>query len=437
MGNNPLNIIAQMPADEEAEMSVIGSILIDKNAITKVSDFLNPTDFYARMNQEVYAVMLKLEDKGCPIDVLTISNELKKKKVDAVGHLTDCVSGVPTSTHIKEYAKIVKEKHVLRELLATSNDIIEQAKNGEVDSEDLVDMVEQRIFSISQNTGKKKYKSISELTAGAVSKFKMIASGEIKPGIMTGLDTLDEILSGLHKSDMIIVGARPSQGKSALALSIANNVAHNGTPVAMFSLEMSEEQLVERLYSMNSGVGLQQIRNGTFTNQTALEKAIHQIDKVTPTMNSLPIEIDDTPSISVLEIKRACRRIKAEHKELGLVIVDYLQLVRPRKDDGKTNDQVAEISKGLKSLARELDVPVLVLSQLSRLIEQRESSTPRLSDLRDSGAIEQDADVVIFISRGNDMGDGEPPVDLIVSKYRNGPLGTARVKWNRETVSFS
>ena len=433
---NPLNIIAQVPADEEAERSVIGSILMDKNAISKISDNLNSDDFYNRMNQEVYAVMLKLEDKGCPIDVITVSNELKKKKIDSVSHLTDCVSGVATATHIKEYAKIVKEKRVLRELLATSNDIMEQANSGEIDSDDLVDMVEQRIFSISKQTGKKKYKSLSELTEGVVAKFKMIASGEIEPGIMTGLDNLDEILSGLHRSDLIIIGARPSQGKTASAITIANNIASKGTPVAIFSLEMSEEQLVERLYSMNSGVGLQQIRNGTFKNQEELAKATKSIEDITSKMDSMPILIDDTPSISVLEIKRACRRIKAEHKDLGLVIVDYLQLVRPRKDDGKTNDQVGEIARGLKNLAKELDVPVIALSQLSRNIEQRDSSLPRLSDLRDSGEIEQAADVVIFISRGSDMGE-EPPVDFIVSKYRNEPLGTARVKWNKDTVSFS
>ncbi len=437
MGNNSLNIIAQVPADEEAERSVIGCILLDKNALSKVSDSLNADDFYNRMNQEVYAVMIKLEDKGCPIDVITVSNELKKKKIDAVAHLTDCLSGVPTSTHVKEYAKIVKEKRVLRELLATSNAIMEQATNGEIDSADLVDMVEQRIFSISEQTSRKKYKNLKDLTADALTKFKKIASGEITPGIMTGLDSLDDILSGLHRSDLIILGARPSMGKTAAAITIANNIASHDATVAIFSLEMSEEQLTERLYALNSGVGLQQIRNGVFKTEADKKEAIKKIEGVTAKMDKLPIIIDDSSSLSVLEIKRACRRIKAENKDLGLVIVDYLQLVRPRKDDGKTNDQVGEIARGLKSLAKELDVPVLALSQLSRNIEQRESSTPRLSDLRDSGEIEQAADVVIFISRGNDMGDGEPPVDFIVSKYRNGPLGTARIKWNKETVCFS
>ena len=436
MGNNPLNILAQVPADEEAENSVIGAILFDKNALSKISDNINPDDFYSRINQEAYAIMLSLEEKGCPIDIITVNNELKKKKIDGVGHLTDCMSNVVSTSSIKEHAKIIKEKRVLRELLATSNDLIEQARGGEVDPDDLVDMVEQRIFSISKRNGRKKYRKVSDLTDDAIDKFNKIISGEIEPGIMTGLKNLDNILAGFHRSDLIILGARPSVGKSAAAMSIGYNIAKQGKPVVLFSLEMSREQLTDRLISIGSKVGLQQLRTGQFRSQLEIDMAIKAINEIKPVIDELPFIIDDTPSQTILEIKRACRRIKAENKDLSLVIIDYLQLIKSRKDDGNVNNQVAEISRGLKALAKELDVPVLALSQLSRNIEQRENSTPKLSDLRDSGAIEQDADIVIFINKNFGFGK-EDGVSLMVAKHRNGPLGDADVKWDANTASFS
>lgn len=440
MAPNPLNVIAQDPVDEEAEIAVIGCIITDGSSIEKVSDDLVPDDFYSRLNGEIFDVMLQLEEKGCPIDIIIVSKELKKRKVhpDTItSYLIDCVNSIPSSYNIKQYAKSVKEKSALRAIIKTATAIQEMGREEMADADDLLDIAEQGLFNISTKKGKKRYRKISDFTKDIVDKFGKIVSGEISPGLMTGLKGLDDILAGFHKSDLIIVGARPSVGKTAVAISIANNVLKRKVPVALFSLEMSREQVGERLFSMNSGVGLQNIRSGIFKSKEEIDDAVSKINKVKDEIDNFPLVVDDSPSLSILEIKRACRRIRAEYKDLGLVIVDYLQLIRPRKDDGKTNDQVAEISKGLKALAKEVDVPVLALSQLSRNIEQRESSTPRLSDLRDSGSIEQDADVVMFISRGSDMGDGNPPVDLIVAKHRNGPLGNARVKWNKETASFN
>jgi replicative DNA helicase len=441
MGNNPLNVIAQDPADAEAENAVIGCVLIDQASLAKVSDNLVPDDFYNRLNDEIFDVMLQLEDKGCPIDILIVSKELDKKKIQThdaiVSHLTDCVNSVPSSSHIKQYAKDVKEKSALRAIIKTATAIQEMGREDNADAEDLLDVAERGLFNISIKRGKKKYYEIKDIVGGSVDKLKKIMSGEIQPGIMTGLKELDDIIAGLHPSDLIIIGARPSLGKSAIAMNLAYNISVQNKSVAIFSLEMDKTSLSDRLISIKSGLSLHGIRTGTFSGHKTKAQIIAEAEEAQEYIKTLPILIEDTPVQSVMEIKRACRRIKAEHKDLSLVIVDYLQLIRPRKDDGKTNDQVSEISKGLKALARELEVPVLALSQLSRNIEMRESSTPRLSDLRDSGALEQDADVVIFISRGNDMGDGEPPVELIVAKHRNGPLGVAKVKWNKETASFS
>jgi replicative DNA helicase len=789
--NNPLNILAQVPADIEAENAIIGACLMDKEAIQKVCDVLNPDDFYDRKNQEAYNAMLSLEDKACPIDIITVNNSLKRKKIDIVGHLTDCMGTSLGVSGLKQYAKIVKEKRVLRELLATSNELIENVKSGDGDADDMLDMVEQRILSISKKNGKKSYYSVGELTDNAVEKFNMLVNGKIEAGIPTGFKTVDEIISGIHKSDLIIIGARTSVGKaltnntlvavsdgwkkmgeltledmvigsdgrphkilgifpqgrrevyrvgfddgtfvdcdknhiwttqdrkerkyhkpesnkttneivksgifvgsggniksdgvrknhsirfvepiqyskkeikidpytlgvylgdgsakgnvmisnpeedivrklvlngdtikkvtdndwringgnlkkeivelgldvnsyykfipkeylynsvdrriellkglldtdgsvvinnrdgyhtsnrleysttssrlrddiielvrglggracytermgkykkdgvytetrinyrvwitindfipvnsekhlsrytsnrnfftkfinkiektgkreemtcimidspdhlylvqghnlthnSSLAMSLANNVASQGHAVAFFSLEMSKEQLTDRLYSMRTGIGLKELTTGKFRTKELKDEAIAKVAEQTEMMDNLPLEIDDTANQTVFEIKRKCRRIKAERKNLSLVVIDYLQLLKSKKDYGNTNEQVSDISRSLKALAKELDVTVVALSQLSRNIEQRDDPTPKLSDLRDSGAIEADADIVIVITASSAKYSENYEHDykhkeLHILKHRNGPIGLAKIEFDQQTVSF-
>jgi replicative DNA helicase len=439
--NNPLNILAQVPADIEAENAIIGACLINKEAIQLICDILNPDDFYDKKNQESYAAMLSLEDKASTIDMITVNNVLKKKKYDFLSHLTDCVNTSLGLSGLKQYAKIVKEKRVLRELLATSNELIDNVKSGDGDADDMLDMVEQRILSISKKNGKKSYYSVGELSGGAVERFNMLASGKIEAGILTGFKALDEIIFGIHRSDVVIIGARTSVGKSSLAMSLANNVASQGHAVAFFSLEMSKEQLTDRLYSMRTGIGLTELTTGNFRTEELKNEAIAKVAKEAEIMDDLLIEIDDTSNQTVFEIKRKCRRIKAEKKNLSLVVIDYLQLLRSKKDYGSTYEQVSDISRSLKALAKELDVTVVALSQLSRNIEQRDDPTPKLSDLRDSGAIEADADIVIVITASStkyseNYEHDYKHKDLHVLKHRNGPIGLAKIEFDRQTVSF-
>ena len=784
MSVNPLNILAQVPADLEAENAIIGACLTDKESIQKVCDVLNPEDFYDRKNQEAYSAMLSLEDKACPIDMITVNDVLKKKKIDIIGHLTDCVGMSLGSVGLRQHVKIVKEKRVLRELLETSNQLIENVKSGDGDADDMLDMVEQRILSISKKNGKKKYQKIGSIVGDVIDKIELLIEGKIEPGLMSGIKSLDDITGGFKNSDLIIIGARPSVGKaltndtlvavsdgwkkmgdltmndlvigsdgkphkilgifpqgrrevyrvsfddgtfvdcdknhvwttkdrkerkynkpesnkttneiiksgifvssggniksdgvrknhsirfvepveysdkeikidpytlgvylgdgcakgnvmicnpekdiierlvlngdtikqatdndwringgslkkeivelglnvnsyykfipkeylynsiskrkellqglldtdgsvvvnhhdgynssnrleysttspklrddvielvrglggracytermgkykkngvytetrinyrvwitindfipvssekhlsrytsnrnfftkfinkvekigkieemtcimidspdhlylvqghnlthnSSLAMTIANNVAHKDKAVAFFSLEMSKEQLTWRVLAIESGINLWNIMNKRVSNQGELARLKEEAVK----LEEIPLIIDDTFSPTVMEIRRACRRIKAENKNLALVVIDYLQLIKPSRD-GKPNDQVSEISRNLKGLAKELDVPVIALSQLSRNVEMRDSTVPRLSDLRDSGALEQDSDVVIFIHRNYNFGDDKPSdlVELRVDKHRNGPVGIANAHFNKETTGFS
>jgi replicative DNA helicase len=434
MSVNPLNILAQVPADLEAENAIIGACLTDKESIQKVCDVLNPEDFYDRKNQEAYSAMLSLEDKACPIDMITVNDVLKKKKIDIIGHLTDCVGMSLGSVGLRQHVKIVKEKRVLRELLETSNQLIENVKSGDGDADDMLDMVEQRILSISKKNGKKKYQKIGSIVGDVIDKIELLIEGKIEPGLMSGIKSLDDITGGFKNSDLIIIGARPSVGKSSLAMTIANNVAHQDKAVAFFSLEMSKEQLTWRVLAIESGINLWNIMNKRVSNQGELARLKEEAVK----LEEIPLIIDDTFSPTVMEIRRACRRIKAENKNLALVVIDYLQLIKPSRD-GKPNDQVSEISRNLKGLAKELDVPVIALSQLSRNVEMRDSTVPRLSDLRDSGALEQDSDVVIFIHRNYNFGDDKPSdlVELRVDKHRNGPVGIANAHFNKETTGFS
>jgi replicative DNA helicase len=433
------------PQDLDAEQSVLGALMIDKDAIYTIVDILNPSDFYKKAHSLIYETIFKLWERHEPIDILSVTAELRKneilKEVGGSAYLTDLVNSVPTSSHVLHYGKIVKEKRTLRELINASAEITDKAfhpENEDIDS--LLDLVEQRIFSISQQGTFKNFVPISEELKGAYERIENLHKGDKGEmrGVPTGFIDLDNILSGLQKSDLIIVGARPSYGKSSLCLDIARNAAVKyNLPVGIFSLEMSREQVVDRLIAAESGVDLWQLRTGRLKEEVDFEMVQSALDR----LSRAPLFIDDTPSPNIIQIRSMARRLQAEHKGLALLVVDYLQLIQGRTNYESVVQQVTEISRGLKSISRELNIPVIAVSQLSRAVDQREGKMPRLSDLRESGSIEQDADVVMLI-HPKDRGPDTPPneqnvVEIIIAKHRNGPTGSIGLFFDKNRASFS
>jgi replicative DNA helicase len=434
------------PQDLEAEQSVLGAVMIDKDAIGNIADLLDPDDFYEKKNSVIYEAVLRLWEKRAPIDILSLSAELKKNnimdQIGGVSYLTDLVNSVPSAAHVAHYATIVKEKRILRDLISTSRVITESAMTQSEDIDVLLDSIEQKVFSITNKTAVKSFVSVKDELPSAYERLERISHGEVTRGVPTGFHGLDNILSGLQKSDLVILGARPSVGKTSFALDIIRHVGIKaGMGVGIFSLEMSREQIVDRFISAESKVSLWKIRTGKQLDALDYEMIQAAFDR----LSKAKIYVDDTPSPNILEIRRMSRRLQAEEKNLGLIIIDYLQLIQPRKGSDNTVQQVTEISRGLKTIAREINVPILALSQLSRGVEQREggSKVPRLSDLRDSGSIEQDADVVMFIHpawRYQQSTDASPEqeglTEIHVAKHRNGPLGIVQLRFEKESASF-
>ncbi|MEK7146906.1 MAG: replicative DNA helicase [Patescibacteria group bacterium] len=429
------------PQDLEAEQSVLGSLMIDKNAIIKVADFLSEDDFYKPNHQKIYSAVLNLFEKNEPIDLLSLTSQLKKdKNIEAVGgssYLADLINSVPSASNIEHYGKIVRQKRVLRDLINVSADVTEKAFSGG-EFEPLIDGIEQRIFNISQRSRKRSFIHLKDELQAAYERIeKLHQGGGVLRGVPTGFNDLDNYLSGLQKSDLVILGARPSFGKTALALDIARQAAmKHRQPVGIFSLEMSREQVIDRLISAEAQVPLWRLRTGKLNDEIDFAMIQNSLDKLSQT----PIFIDDSPSPNIFELRSAARRLQIEHG-LSLLIIDYLQLIRPRGNSESMVQQITEISRSLKALARELDIPVLAVSQLSRAVDQREVKIPKLSDLRESGSIEQDADVVLFIYRKDrDKTDVTPEeqnmTEIIIAKHRNGPLGTVKLKFDPEKVSF-
>lgn len=430
------------PQNLEAEESILGALMIDKEAIFKIADVLTPIDFYKPSNEKVFAAILKLFEKHEPIDILSVTNRLKEDNLfQNVGgniYLTQLIESVPTSSHITHYAKIVREKKILRDLINASAEISEQAFNPVDDVDHVLDSIEQKIFAISQHSVSHRFINIKDELHLAYERIEKLHDGQGRlRGVSTGFTELDNYLSGLQKSDLVILGARPSVGKTSFALDIARHVAvKEQKPIGIFSLEMSREQVIDRLIAAESHVPLWKLRTGRLSNDTDFELIQMGLD----TLSRAPIFIDDTPSPTILQMRSMARRLQSEHG-LSLLIVDYLQLVQPRTNSDNTVQQITDISRGLKSLSRELNVPVLALAQLSRAVEQREAKVPRLSDLRDSGSIEQDADVVLFIYRADKDKNNPTPeeqntTEIIIAKHRNGPLGTVKLKFDTEKVSF-
>ena len=432
------------PSSIEAEQSVLGSLLIDKDAIIRVADVLNPEDFYQSSHEKIYEAILDLFDKGKPVDILSVTNLLKErgflKEGGGASYLAEITNQVPTASHVQNYAKIVKEKKILRDLIRASSDITETVfGQGTEDIEAVLDSVEQKILSISQKSLPQNFVHVKDELKTAYERIEKLHRGEgAIRGVPTGFKDLDNIISGLQRSDFIVLGARPSLGKTALALDIARHAAMKaGVPVGYFSLEMSREQVIDRLISSESQVPLWRLRTGRITDDQEFEMIQYALDK----LSRSPIYIDDTPSPKIMQMRSMARRLQIE-KGLGLLVVDYLQLIMPRSG-GSDNmvQQVTEISRSLKALGRELNVPILALSQLSRGVEQREIKLPKLSDLRESGSIEQDSDVVMFIYR-KDRDRIDLPLEeqniakIIIAKHRNGPLGSVDLKFDAERVSF-
>lgn len=432
------------PQDLEAEQSVLGALMLDKDAIVSVADILSPTDFYKKSHSLIYGAIQKLWERREPIDILSVTAELKRteelKEIGGSSYLTELINSVPTAAHVGHYAKVVKEKHILRDLINASAEITEEAFHPEGDIESLLDEIEQKIFAISQKSVTKNFIPIKDELKKSYERLEKLHEGEgpALRGVPTGFTQLDNLLSGLQKSDFIVVGSRPSQGKTAFVLDIARYVAVKaGLPVGLFSLEMSREQVIDRLISAEAQVDLWKLRTGRLKDETDFQMIQAAFDK----LYRAPLFIDDTPSPNIMEMRSMARRLQAEQKNLSLVVIDYLQLIQPRTSYESVVQQVTEISRGLKALSRELTIPILAVSQLSRAVDQREVKIPRLSDLRESGSIEQDADVVVFLyPRGREQVEANPEeqdvVEVIVAKHRNGPVGSVPLYFDKQRVSF-
>ena len=431
------------PQNIEAEQSLLGCLMLDKNAIIKVADFSRADDFYKEKNKEIYQAMIELYQKMEPIDILSITNRLREKgKLEEIGsssYLTTLVNAVPTATHVLNYAKIVREKKVLRDLIETSDEISLSAFDESEDVDKLLDKAEKKILGIGQRSLTQVFTPIKDILPETFERLDELSKhkGALR-GLKTGFRDLDNILAGLQKSDLVILAARPSLGKSALALDIARQVAvDQKIPVGIFSLEMSKDQVVDRILSAQSGVDLWRLRTGHLSSDGD-DNDFTQIQHAMGVLSEAPIYIDDAGMTNILQIRAMARRLQA-NKGLGLLIIDYLQLMDSMSRSPNAVQQVTENSRALKSLAKELNIPVLTISQLSRAVEQRTPQIPRLADLRESGAIEQDADVVMFIYREDryiENTERKNIADIKIAKHRNGPLGNVELYFDEQRVSF-
>ena len=437
------NALRIPPHNLEAETSVLGSVMIDKNAITKIADLLSPEDFYDDSNAAIFEAILDLYNEQSPLDILNVTSKLKdQKKLKTVGgksYLVDLVNGVPTASNVLSYAKLVKSKAILRRLIQASAEITEMGFEEGKPLDQILDEAEQKLFAISQESVRQEFAPINQLLEGAFVRIDEMHKNKDKfRGIETGIIDLDKILSGLQNSDLIILAARPSIGKTSFALEVARHAAVKAkVSVGIFSLEMSSDQLVDRMLAAEARVNLWSLRTGNLDEE---DDDFQKIGDAMGLLSEAPIYIDDMATSNIMEMRTMARRLQAEHG-LGLIVVDYLQLMEgrgSRASDSRVNE-ISEISRGLKALAKELNVPVIALSQLSRAVESRSPQIPKLSDLRESGSIEQDADVVLFLyreDRENPETENQNIVEIIVAKHRNGPVGKAQVFFNEEYTSF-
>lgn len=439
MTENNHQILNVQPHSDEAEVAVLGSMLSSKDAVSQTIQYLTPDHFYKSGNGKIYSAMLNLFDKGEPIDTVSVIDLLKKNKdLEAVGgtyFITGLVESVPTAAHAERYSKIVLEKALLRNLINLSHDIAKEAYDDSQDVADILDSVEQSIFRITHNRLKGGFIHIDPILVDAFEKLEKISSNKGSViGVPSGLLDLDDITSGFQEGDLIIVAGRPGMGKTALALSMLRNASlEGGVGVGMFSLEMANHQLAMRLLCAEARVDSHFVRTGNLpkTHWKNLSIAVGSLAEA-------PIYLDDTPALTVLELRAKARRLKAEHN-IGMIVVDYLQLMTGPKGVESRQQEISVISRSLKALAKELSIPVVALSQLSRAVEQRADKQPQLSDLRESGAIEQDADVVIFLFRPwvySQEDEDEGKAKIIIAKQRNGPTGVVEASFISKYARF-
>ena len=431
----------KMPHDADAEQAVLSSILMDKDAAAEAFEILKAEDFYSPENKAVYEAAFQLYTKGEPIDVVTVKNQLEENGVFAeiggVETLANIAAAVGSSVNVKSYAKIVEEKSVLRRLIKLSGDISETSYKANDDINSILDKAEKGIFDVMQNRNTDSFASIMDVAFDAFSNIeKIYNSSEKITGISTGFTDFDNKTAGLQKSDLILIAARPSMGKTAFVLNVAQHAAlKENVPVAIFSLEMSKEQLVNRMLCAEALVDAQKVRTGELNNDD-WNKMVEGMGR----LSEAPIYIDDTPGITAMDIRAKCRRLKLE-KGLGLVVIDYLQLMSGSGRSDSRQQEISEISRSLKAVAREIEAPVIALSQLSRACEARSDHRPMLSDLRESGAIEQDADLVAFLYRDEyyfpEKTEKKNMAELIIAKQRNGPTGTVNLTWLGQYTKFA
>ncbi len=433
------------PQNVEAEQSVLGSLMIDKNAIIKVADLITPADFYKDAHGKIFEAMLYLYEQHIPIDLLSLSNRLKEteqlERVGGHGYLASLANTVPTAANVTHYAKIVEKKSILRRLIDNASQIVSEAYDERSEVDDVLDQAEQRIFSVSQKHIRQDFTSVKPILEEAFDRIDELSKnkGQLR-GVPTGFRDLDHLLSGLQESNLIILGARPSMGKSSFVMDIARQAAvKHKVPVGIFSLEMSKGELIDRLICSQARVDLWKMRTGNLSS-TGENDDFSRIGHAIGVLSEAPLYIDDTAGLNVMEMRTMARRLQSEHG-LGLIIIDYLQLIEARAGSNQDNrvQVIGEISRSLKGLARELRIPIIALSQLSRGVESRDDQKPKLSDLRESGSIEQDADVVMFIyreDRAKRNTEKTGIADIIVAKHRNGPIGDIQLYFKEEYTSF-
>ncbi len=429
-----------LPHSVEAEQSVIGSMIMDREAVTVASEIVTGEDFYSRQYGILFETMVEMGEEGQPVDLVTLQNRLREKDVppelSSLEFVRDLIAAVPTSANVKYYANIVAEKSLLRRLIRLNEEIANTCYAGKESLEFILEDTEKRMFQLLQKRDSGEFVPIRQVVMNAMDRIEAASKNKGSvTGIPTGFTDLDYRTAGMQPSDLVLIAARPSMGKTAFALNIAQYVAFKKNfPVAVFSLEMSKEQLVNRMFSLESSVDAQKLRTGQLNDQD-WERLIESAGVI----GKSQLMIDDTPGISISELRSKCRRLKLEHG-LSMIIIDYLQLMSGSGRSDSRQQEISDISRGLKSIARELNVPVLALSQLSRAVEQRPDHRPMLSDLRESGAIEQDADVVMFIYRDdyyNHDTDRRGISEIIIAKQRNGPIGTVELAWLPEYTKFA
>ncbi len=429
------------PHDIEAEQAVIGSMLTDKDSVISAVEVLKEEDFYREDNKVIYGAIMNLYNRGEPVDIITLKDELvtlgKFEGVGGLEYLAELPEKVPTTANVEKYIKIVEEKSMLRTLIRTANELIVLGYDQTQEVEDIMDVAEKKIFNVMQRKNQKGYSSMKDILVESFTQLEELYNRKQHiTGVPTGFADLDYKTAGLHNSDLILVAARPAMGKSAFALNIASNAAVRAkVPVAIFSLEMSKEQMGNRILCSEAMVDSNKVRTGKIEDEDWAKLALASGD-----LSESQIFIDDTPGISIMEIRAKCRKMKLE-KNIGLVVIDYLQLVQgSSKKGGSREQEISEISRSLKILAKEINVPVIALSQLSRAPEQRPDHRPMLSDLRESGAIEQDADIVMFLYRDdyyNEESEKKNVAEVIIAKHRAGSTGTVELLWLGNYTKFA